>query len=123
MATLAVQDYIGNFLRLSAGVGVNANDVVAQSDVSRYDTFTFFSGAGAMNLLCAIDAAPTFAPMAFEDLGAASVAGVVFVTVTAANRLYRVRGTFSKLQLTQNGATAVTGATLLCSRLTGLRGS
>ncbi len=123
MATLAAQDFIGNFLRFSGGIGVNANDVVAQSDVSRYDTFTFFSTAGAMNLNAAIDSVPTFVAMAFEDLGAASAAGVVFVTVTAPNRLYRVRGTFSKLQLTQNGATAVTGATLLCSRLTGLRGS
>lgn len=123
MATLATEDLNGNFLRLSGGVGVNANDVVAQSDVSRYDHFTFFSTAGAMNLLCALDAAPTFCPMAFEDLGAASAAGVVFVIVTAPNRLYRIRGCFSKLELTQNGATAVGGATLVCSRLGALRGT
>lgn len=117
MAVLATEDSMGNFLRLSGGTGVNANDVVAQSDIGRYDTFTFFSTAGAMNLLCALDAVPTYVPMAFEDLGAASAAGVVFVTVTAPNRLYRIRGSFSKIELTQNGATAVTGATLLCSRL------
>ena len=117
MATLATEDMMGNFLRLSGGIGINANDVVAQSDAGRYDTFTFFSTAGAMNLNCALDAAATFCPMAFEDLGAVSAAGPVFVAVTAPNRLYRIRGTFSKIQLTQNGATAVTGATLLCSRL------
>lgn len=117
MAVLATEDSMGNFLRLSGGVGVNANDVVAQSDAGRYDTFTFFSTAGAMNLLCALDATPTFVPMAFEDLGAASAAGVVFVVVTAPNRLYRVRGSFSKVQLTQNGAGAVAGATMLLSRL------
>lgn len=117
MAVLATEDSMGNFLRLTGGVGVNANDVLAQSDAGRYDTFTFFSTAGAMNLLCALDAAATLVPMAFEDLGAASAAGVVFVTVTAPNRLYRVRGTFSKIELTQNGAVAVAGATMLLSRL------
>lgn len=118
MATPATEDMMGNFLRYSGGIGVNANDVVAGPiDVSRYDTFTFFSTAGAMNLLAAIDSVPTLVGTAFEDLGAASAAGPVFVLVTAPNRLYKIRGTFSKIELTQNGATAVTGATLVCSRL------
>lgn len=117
MATLATEDMMGNFLRLSGGVGVNASDVVAASDAGRYDTFTFFSTAGAMNCNCALDAAITYCPVVFEDLGAASAAGPVLVAVTAPNRLYRIRGSFSKIQLTQNGATAVTGATLLASRL------
>ncbi|HEY1900717.1 MAG TPA: hypothetical protein VGG49_13095 [Steroidobacteraceae bacterium] len=118
MATLATEDMQGNFLRYSGGIGVNANDVVAGPiDAGRYDTITFFSTAGAMNLLAAIDSVPTLVAMAFEDLGAASAAGPVFVTVTAANRLYRIRNTFSKVELTQNGATAVTGATIILSRL------
>jgi hypothetical protein len=119
MATLATEDTFGNYLRYSGGVGVNTGDVVAQpSDVGRFDTFTLCSLTGAMQVFGSLDGTNFMtSPLTLEDLGAASTTGEVYVTATAAERLYRFRGTFAKIQVQQNGATAVTGATLILSKL------
>jgi hypothetical protein len=116
MATLAVIDQISNILRFSGGVGVNANDVVVQTnDVSKYDTFELISTAGAMQVLATLDGTNyTTAPISLTDMGATTSDPVI---VTAANRIYRFRGAFSVLKVTQNGATAVTGATLVCQKM------
>lgn len=119
MATLATEDTFGNYLRYSGGIGVNTGDVVVQTpDIGRFDTFTLCSAAGALQVFASLDGTNYMtSPLTLEDLGAASTTGEVFVTTTAAERVYRVRGTFSKLQVQQSGATAATAVTMLCSRL------
>jgi hypothetical protein len=116
MATLATETMAGNYLRFAGGIGVNANDVVVQTkDISRYGEFMLISTAGAMQVLASLDGTNyATAPLSLQDLGSTSL--TTSVIVTAANRVYRLRGTFNFLQITQNGATAVTGATLLCSK-------
>jgi hypothetical protein len=115
MATLATVESSGNMLRFTGGVGVNANDVVVQTgDISRYDTFMIMTTAGAAQILASLDGTNYgTAPLSLTDMGATTSDPVI---VTAANRIYRVRGKFSKLKVTQNGATAVTAATLICSK-------
>lgn len=119
MAVLATENFIGNWLRYTGGTGVNAADVVCQpTDISRYDTFTFASTAGAVAVFATLDGTNFMtSAMAMEDLGAASTTGSVLVTVTAAERIYRIRGSFQSLQFQQSGATGVTAFTLLCSKL------
>jgi hypothetical protein len=119
VATLATEDTFGNYLRYSGGIGVNTTDVVVQTpDIGRFDTFTLSSAAGALQVFASLDGTNYMtSPLALEDLGAASTTGAVFVTTTAAERIYRVRGTFAKLQVQQNGVTAATAVTLLCSKL------
>lgn len=113
---VAPVDIVGNVLRYFPGTGVNANDVVVQTgDVSRYDEFMISNTAGAVQMLASIDGVNYMtAPVSLQDLGSASL--VVSVIVTAANRIYRVRGFFNFIRLTQNGATAATGVCLVCSR-------
>lgn len=119
MAILATLDTNSNYLRYSGGIGVNTGDVVVQTpDIGRFDTFTLSSAAGALQVFASLDGTNYMtSPLALEDMGAASTTGSVLVTTTAAERVYRVRGTFSKLQVQQNGATAVTAVTLICSKL------
>jgi len=115
---LATADQQGNDLRFVGGTGVNANDVVVQTaDVARYDTFLLMTTAGASQVLASLDGTNyATAPLSLTDMGAITSDPVI---VTAANRIYRVRGTFSKIRVTQNGATAITGATLMCSKTGG----
>lgn len=112
---LATIDIVGNVQRYVGGSGVNANDVVVQTgDISRFDTFLLMTTAGAAQILATLDGVNyAAAPMSLDDLGAVASAPVI---VTAASRIYRLRGSFAKLQVTQNGAAAVTGVTLICSR-------
>lgn len=114
MATLATPS-MANALRYIGGVGVNANDVVVQTgDVLGYDTFMVMSTAGAVQVLVSLDGTNyATAPLSMTDLGATVSTPVI---VTAANRIYGFRGTFSKIQVTQNGATAATGVCLVCSK-------
>lgn len=114
--TVAPANNMGNAMRYAGGVGVNANDVFVQTgDVSGYDSFLLQSTAGAMQVLVSLDGTNySTAPLSLTDMGATTTNPVI---VTAANRTYRFRGTFAKIQVTQNGATAVTGATLICSKL------
>lgn len=118
MATLASPTEFANVLGYKGGIGVNDNDVVVQTgDVSAYDTFTLMTTAGAADVFCSLDGTNyATAALSLEDLGATSAAGGVWVVVTAALRIYRFRGNFRLIQVQQNGATAVTGATLLCSK-------
>jgi hypothetical protein len=114
MATLATPS-MANALRYIGGVGVNANDAVVQTgDVFGYDTFMLMSTAGAVQVLASLDGTNyATAPLSMTDLGATVSTPVI---VTAANRVYGFRGSFSKIRVTQNGATAATGVTLVCSK-------
>lgn len=116
MAIVTAPTQIGNVQVYGGGVGVNANDeVIATSDISRFDTFMLISTAGAMQVLASLDGTNfATAPLSLDDMGATDSDPVI---VTAALRIYRFRGSFSKLQVTQNGATAVAGAALVCSKL------
>lgn len=101
----------------TGGVGVNAADVVIQTnDISAFDNFELFSTAGVMTVFGSLDGA-TYgtAPLSLQDMGAVSV-GETYVTVTVANRYYRLRGTFKNLQVQQSGATAVANGTMLMQR-------
>ena len=82
----------------TGGVGVNAADqVIVTNDVSQFDTFELFSTAGAMNVFGSLDGVNFgTAALSLQDMGAASV-GETYVTVTVANRFYRLRGAFKAL--------------------------
>lgn len=114
--TLAVSNFMGSALRFTGGIGVSANDVVIQTnDIAQFDTFLLQSTAGAMQVLVSLDGTNySTAPLSLTDMGATVSDPVI---VTAANRTYRFRGTFSKIRVTQNGATGLANATLICSRL------
>ncbi len=98
-----------------AGTG-DTTVVIATEDVSRNDLFMFSSSAGAMQVYGCIDDTNFYGPLSLDDLGATVSSPV---TITAAARIYRLRGTFRYLQVKQSGGTAVAGACLLASR-TGL---
>ena len=114
--TLATISALGNAQVWSGGIGVNANDVVVQTnDVTRFNEFLLCNTAGAVQVLASLDGTNYMTgPVSMQDLGSASL--VTSVIVTAANRIYRIRGVFALLKVTQNGAAAATGVTLLCSR-------
>lgn len=114
--TLATVDNIGNALRFVGGVGANADDVIVQtSDISKFDTFELMSTAGALQVLASIDGTRyATAPLSLTDMGATTSDPVI---VTAANRLYRFRGVFSRLKVTQNGATAAADVVLICQKM------
>lgn len=116
--TLAKPNTFSNFTAYEGGIGVNANDVVVQTgDVSAYDSFSVMTTAGAVQVLASLDGTNyATAPLAMKDMGATTAAGGVEVIVTAANRIYTFRGNFRNLQVTQNGATAATAVTLVCSK-------
>ena len=108
---------VGNATVFTGGAGVNANDVIfGPIEVTRFDDFLLMSTAGAMQVLASLDGANyCTAPLTLIDEGAAAV-GVTYVIVTAANRVYRLQGTFAALKVTQNGATGVANASLTCSK-------
>ena len=96
-----------------AGVGVNNNDVVIQTlDVSQYREFILQSTAGAMDVFVSLDGTNySTSALSLIDLGATINDPV---SVTAAGRTYAFFGVFSKIQVHQNGATAVADAALTC---------
>lgn len=110
-------DDLGNSFRYKDGVGTNDNDVVIQSgDVSRFDEFTLISTAGALDVFASLDGDNyATAALSLIDCGATTSDPVI---VTAANRIYQFFGTFAKIRVLQNGASAVADATLMCRRHT-----
>lgn len=98
---------------LYTGTGTNANDVLfTTGNVQHHDTFTLMSTAGAVQVLASVDGTNfATAPLALEDGGA--TANTTYVLLTAAARIYKFRGAFTRLRVTQNGATA-SAASLLC---------
>lgn len=104
----------GNVAGYVQGTGTNANDVNIQTgDVSAYDNYTLMSDAGAVQVLVTLDGTNySTAPLSLEDLGATTSTPVL---LTAALRVYRFRGNFYKIRVTQSGATA-SSATLFCAK-------
>jgi len=94
--------------------GVNDNDIVIQTeDVSIFNTHMLFSTAGAMDVEVSFDGTNySSAALSLADLGAASTNPVL---VTVAGRVYGFRGTYRKIRVRQNGATAVANAILTSS--------
>lgn len=111
----ATTDHMGNSLRYKAGTGANNDDVVIQTnDVSQYDEFILQTTGGAVDVAVSLDGTNySTAPLSLIDLGATTSDPVI---VTAANRTYAFFGTFALIRVLQNGAVAVTGATLMCKR-------
>lgn len=98
---------------LFKGTGANANDVLFTTpNVQQHECFTLMSTAGAVQVLASVDGINfATAPLALEDGG--STTNTTYVLVTAANRIYKFKGKFTRLQVTQNGATA-SAASLVC---------
>lgn len=116
MATLATVTQSGSVFSLyTGGVGVNDNDVVVQTDdVSAHNTFMLMSTAGAVDVFPSLDGTNyATAGLSMTDLGATTTDPVI---VTAANRIYGFKGTFRKIKIMQNGATAATAVALMCSK-------
>lgn len=114
--TLATVTSSGSvFMLYTGGTGVSDNDVVVQTDdVSAYNTFMIMTTAGAVDAFPSLDGTNyATAGVSLTDMGATTSDPVV---VTAANRLYRFRGTFKKIKVMQNGATAATAVCLMCSK-------
>jgi len=110
-------DFRGNdTLLYKDGVGTNDNDaVITTGETLRYDTFMLQTTAGAVDVSVSLDGTNfSTDPLSLQDLGATTNAPV---TVTAPNRTYGFRGKFAKIIVSQNGATAVTGAALVCGIL------
>lgn len=114
---MATESTHGEILQWSAGTGANNDDVVIQTnDVSRYDEFMLQSTAGALDVFASLDGTNyATAALSLIDLGATTSDPVL---VTAANRTYAFFGTFRKLRVLQNGASAVADAVLLGKRHT-----
>lgn len=112
--TLATVDNMGNALRYKAGTGASDNDVIVQSeDVSAYREFLLMSTAGALDVFVSLDGTNyATAQLSLIDLGANTSDPVL---VTAANRVYGFFGTFAKIRVLQNGATAGANVCLICS--------
>jgi hypothetical protein len=93
------------------GTGTNDNDVVIQTNsVDQFDAFCLFSTAGAMDVFVSLDGTNyATEALSLQDFGAVDNNPVV---VTAASRIYCFVGKFKTLRVLQNGATAVTAATM-----------
>lgn len=98
-----------------SGTGVSDNDVLfTVSDARQYDAFILMSSAGAVDIQVTLDGTNwSTAPLSMTDMGAVTTDPVL---VTAANRVYGLRGLFRGLRVLQNGATAATAA-LMCGNL------
>lgn len=96
---------------LYQGTGTIDNDIAIQTnDVQRYDTFMLTSTGGAMDVFVSIDGTNySTAALSLIDFGAITQDPVV---VTAANRVYAFRGKYKRVRVLQNGAAAVTAASL-----------
>lgn len=85
--------------------GVSNDDVlILLEDVAPFDTFMLGSTAGAVDVFVSLDGTNFYGPVSLSDFGAVTSDPVI---VTAAGRLYGLRGKFRKLRVMQNGATAV----------------
>lgn len=102
---------LSNTVRYS-GSGANDNDVLfTTGDVSSCDQFMLMSTDGAVDVFASLDGTNfSSVALSLQDFGAVSLDPV---QVTAADRIYGFAGTYSKLRVDQNGATA-SGASLLC---------
>src|SRR3954469_7589777 len=95
------------------GTGVNANDVLFTTpNVQQHEVFTLMSVTGAVQVLPSVDGTNfATAPLALEDAGSAT--NSTYVLLTSPARIYKFWGKFTRIRVTQNGATA-TAATLIC---------
>lgn len=111
VATAATAIFPEAYTKKFTGTGTNDNDVVIQTDdVQQYDTFFLQSTGGAMDVFVSLDGTNySTAALSIADLGAEDT---VPVLVTVANRTYAFRGKFKYIRVLQNGASAVTAASL-----------
>lgn len=100
---------------LFSGTGANDNDVLfTTSNVQHHSSFTLMSSTGAVDVEVSVNGTNfATAPLAMEDAGA--TANGTYVLVTAANRIYKFTGKFTRIRVVQNGATAA-AASLLCGQ-------
>jgi hypothetical protein len=108
-ASTVIQE--GSSSTLYSGSGTANDEVVIQTnDVQRYNAFFLMSAAGAMDVFVSVDCTNySTVALSLVDFGATDVNPVI---VTVANRVYGFRGKFCKIRVLENGAAAVTSASL-----------
>ncbi len=114
MAAVGTAKFLGNHVIFDGVDGTNTDDICIETgDVSRYDTFMLSNTAGAVDVeVNDGEKWLTTAPLSLTDLGAASVNPVI---VTTALRQYAFKGSYHKIRVRQNGATAATNVILRAS--------
>lgn len=115
MAAIGVLEDQGIALKVTGVAGTGDNVVVIEAvSVERFTEFTIGSTAGAMDVQISLDGTNFLtAQLSLADLGAIVTDPVV---VTVANRVYRFRGAYKSIRISQNGGVAVANAILLCTR-------
>ena len=115
MAKVGTESEQGRSLQIVGISGVNDNDVVIEAvGIERFTEFTIGSTAGVMDVEISLDDTNFLtAKLSLADLGA-TVTNPVLQTV--ANRVYRFRGIFKSIRISQKDAAAVANPVLLCGK-------
>ena len=104
----------GEFITYTNTSTLDNEETIVTGDVSGYTTFMLMSVTGAVDVYGSLDGTNfSTSPISLVDQGAADLTPVL---VTAAGRLYGVRGLYAKLKVVQNGDTDV-AVTLRCGDL------
>jgi len=115
MALIGTPNARGTTLQVVGIAGVSDNDIVIElDDVQRFNSFSFQSAAGAMDVDVSLDGANFNLAVAFKDM--ASLTPATRVIATVADLLYQYDGNIKAIRIRQKGATAATGSILLCGQ-------
>lgn len=96
----------------SGGGSTADNEVILELDARGYDEFTLGSLTGAVDVFASLDGTnflTTAVGLVNPTDGAPDAA-------TTANGVFQIRGSFNRLRFLQNGATAVTGFSVVAKR-------
>lgn len=115
MANVGVYNAKSETMEILGIAGVIDNDVVIDFDTAeRWNSFTLQTTTGVVDVDVS-SGLDVFKPrIALEDLHSLTPATRVIVTV--ATKVYRFTGTFKRIRVIQNGATAAVGTVLICAR-------
>lgn len=95
--------------------GTNTGDIVIDFDsAERWNSFTLQTTTGVVDVdvSAGLDVFKTV--IALEDLH--SLTPATRVIVTTATKIFRFTGTFKRIRVRQEGATAAVGTVLICAR-------
>jgi hypothetical protein len=108
--TMTVSD-LGNAVRYTNSSTADNDVLIQTNDVSRMDSFTLMSTAGAVDVYVTLDGTNyATAPLSLQDFGATTNDPVI---ETVAGRVYQFRGKFKAVRVLQKGATNPTACSLL----------
>jgi len=115
MANVGVVNFKGETTEILGIVGVNDNDIVIDFDsAERWNSFTLQTTTGVVDVDVSAGLDVFKVVIALEDLHSTTPATRVLVTV--ATKIYRFTGTFKRIRVRQNGATAAAATVLICAR-------